>query len=757
MLTLALGTLIAMQNILPNPGFEDVLSGKPVGWTTTVWGGRANFQLAETAHTGKYSVKVESEAGADASWHCTVQVKPFSTYKLSAWIKTENVVKKTGLGALLNLHARPEKTSALTGNTDWTLVETDIQTGADDSLTINCLLGYFGTASGTAYYDDLSLELVSTQEINPTATIDATKNGEPISKYIYSQFIEHLGKCIYGGIWAEMLEDRKFFHFVGSRQSPWKATAQSKVEMIAKDAFVGEHSPRISGGIQQGGLWLVKGKEYTGHIWLNGDSKSQTVNISLQGQTVQAKAPAKGWAKAEFKFKASANTKVAQLKIEGKGPFRVGTVTLMPADNVHGMRPDTLKLLKELNAPLYRWPGGNFVSGYDWRDGIGDRDRRPPRKNPAWQGIEHNDFGTHEFLDFCKLINTEPLIVVNTGFGDAHSAAEWVQYVNGKPETDMGKKRIANGRREPWKVTWWGIGNEMFGSWQLGYMALDQYTIKHNIVYDRMTKVDPRIKTIGVGEVGGDWSKGMLTSCADQMDLISEHFYCQERPGVMAHVAQIPNAIKAKVAAHRRYRDTLPSLKGKNIKIAMDEWNYWYGPYVFGELGTRYYMKDALGIAAGLHEFYKSTDIVGMAQYAQTVNVIGCIKTTPTDAAFETTGLVLKLYREKFGTIPLEVSGAPEPLYVSAAFTADRKTLTLSVINPTGEEVTLPLSWKGIKVADTGSSWTIANKDPMAFNNPGESPNVTIQLGKVEGLTKRTTVKPYSINLYRLPILPNSR
>ncbi len=756
MLALALGTLIAMQNLLPNPGFEDVLSGKPLGWTITTWGGRANFQLSETAHSGKYSIMIESEAGADASWHCSVPVKPFSTYRLKAWIKTESVAKKTGLGALVNLHARPEKTAALTGTTDWTLVETEIETGADDSLTINCLLGYFGTASGKAYYDDLSLELVSTQEIKPSATINASKQGEPISKYIYSQFIEHLGKCIYGGIWAEMLEDRKFFYPIGSRQSPWKTITGGKSEMISKDAFVGEHSPQITGGIQQGSLWLVKGREYTGHVWLNGTGKAQTVSISLQGQSIQANVTDKGWSKTEFRFKANTTTKTAQLKIEGKGPFRIGTITLMPADNVHGMRADTLKLLKELNAPLYRWPGGNFVSGYDWRDGIGDRDRRPPRKNPAWQGIEHNDFGTHEFLDFCKLVNTEPLIVVNTGFGDAHSAAEWVEYVNGKASTNMGKKRADNGRKDPWKVAWWGIGNEMFGSWQLGYMALDQYTIKHNIVYDRMKKADPSIKTIAVGEVGGDWSKGMLTECANQMDLISEHFYCQERPGVMAHVAQIPNAIKAKVAAHRRYRDTLPSLKGKNIKIAMDEWNYWYGPHVFGELGTRYFMKDALGIAAGLHEFYKATDIVGMAQYAQTVNVIGCIKTTPTDAAFETTGLVLKLYRDKFGTIPLTIEGAPEPLYVSAALTADRKTLTLSVINPTGEEAMMRLSWKGVKVADSSSSWTIAHKDPMAYNNPGDPPKVIIQQGKVEGASKGVKVGAYSIVLIQLNLSEES-
>ena len=132
----------------------------------------------------------------------------------------------------------------------------------------------------------------------------------------------------------------------------------------------------------------------------------------------------KKYAKRSFKFTAGADTTKGKLEIKvADGACFVGTVSLMPADNIEGMRADTLAVLKELNAPLYRWPGGNFVSGYDWRDGIGDRDKRPPRTNPAWTGVEHNDFGIHEFVHFCRLINAEPLVTVNTGFGDAYSAA----------------------------------------------------------------------------------------------------------------------------------------------------------------------------------------------------------------------------------------------------------------------------------------------------------------------------------------------
>jgi alpha-N-arabinofuranosidase len=141
-----------------------------------------------------------------------------------------------------------------------------------------------------------------------------------------------------------------------------------------------------------------------------------------------------------------------------------------------------------------------------------------------------------------------------------------------------------------------------------------------------------------------------------------------------------------------------------------------------------------------------------MAQYAQTVNVIGCIKTTPTAAAFETTGLVLKLYRKEFGTTPVAVEGTPEPLDVSAALTADRKFLTLGVVNPTGETVTLPITWKGASPSGAYSGWVIAHDDPMAFNTPGEPPKVKIEEVAPERLPGGLQLKPYSVTLLKFPM-----
>ena len=460
------------------------------------------------------------------------------------------------------------------------------------------------------------------------------------------------------------------------------------------------------------------------------------------------------YTKIPFKFTAGADSDNGRLSIAtaGKGTLKIGCVSLMPADNIEGFRKDTLGLLKELNAPVYRWPGGNFVSGYDWRDGLGDRDKRPTRTNPAWTGIETNDVGMNEFIHLCELIGTEPMIAVNTGFGDAYSAAAEVEYANGSADTPMGKVRAQYGRAKPYSVKWWCVGNEMFGRWQLGYMQLNHYTLKHNWVEEKMRQVDPTIKTIGVGQAG-DWSQGMLARCADNMDLISEHFYSkQNTEDVAKHVRQIPDNIKRIADAHRQYRKDIPALKGKDIRIALDEWNYWYGPHVFGELGTRYFLKDALGIAAGLHEYFRNSDIMFMANYAQTVNVIGCIKTTKTHADFDSTGLPLVLYRKQFGTIPVAVDHKAAPLDVSAALTGDKKALTLSVVNPLDHEVKLKFNLKSDKPAGKAQTWTISGKDPMAYNQPGEPRMVDIEQTAPTDIGDTVTVRPLSITLWRMPI-----
>jgi alpha-N-arabinofuranosidase len=276
-----------------------------------------------------------------------------------------------------------------------------------------------------------------------------------------------------------------------------------------------------------------------------------------------------------------------------------------------------------------------------------------------------------------------------------------------------------------------------------------------------MREVDPDIVPIASGNVDPDivpiawgnpisWSEGLLRHCSNHIDLIAEHFYCQEKRDLIEHTSQIADKVRRKVEFHQKLRENLDSLKGKDMKIAMTEWNYWYGRHEFGELGTRYFLKDALGIAKGLHEYFRHSDIIFLANYAQTVNVIGCIKTSKTAAAFETTGLALKLYSNHFGTVPVTVTGEAQPLDVAAAWTGDRKALTVGVVNPTEQEQQLTMDLKGAQLTGKGLLRLIAHTDPMAYNEPGKEPNVVIEEKPVTGISNKLNLPPLSISLYKL-------
>jgi alpha-L-arabinofuranosidase len=629
----------------------------------------------------------------------------------------------------------------------------------------------------------LSTSLVQAED---RITVDSSRTGASISKYIYGQFIEHLGRSIYGGLWAEMLQDRKFFFIISDRYAPWGTTEDpywgsglyeylqrspwkvvgppGTVTMDTERPFTGIHSPSVqvpgngtAAGISQEGLALLPGKRYTGRIVLAGDT-GISVSVRLVQDDGNARVQVIAALTAQFRtyplsFEASGKSDNARLEITGarKGVFRVGAVSLMPADNVEGWRADTVALLMQLNSPVYRWPGGNFVSGYNWRDGIGDRDRRPPRQNPAWKGVEPNDVGIHEYMGLMSLIGAEPYVALNTGLGTVADVAAEVQYCNGSVDTPMGKLRAANGHPEPFHVSWWAVGNEMYGEWQLGHMPIDEYVKKHNAAVDAIRGVDPGARVVGVGSLGS-WDQAFLRGAASHLDLISEHVYRKEMTDVEAHTRQLAEDIDLVAAAHRAYRSSIPELADRDIPVAMDEWNYWYGRYVYGELGVQYHLKDALGVARALHAFFRNSDIYFMANYAQTVNVIGAIKTTRTAAAFDTTGLVLELYRNHFGSIPLAVAGQPPHLDVSAALTEDRKAITISVVNPTPDPRSLAVDIGPARPAGTGTRWTITGPDPMAANVPGEKPNVVLREEPFDAGSSGLTVPRYSVAMFRFPV-----
>ncbi len=670
-----------------------------------------------------------------------------------------------------------------------------------------------------------SFSFAQTRQVN--ATIDASKTSAPISPYLYGQFLEHIGGIVNNGIWAEMLDDRKFYYPISSqapaapagpawmRRNPprrWTPVgADEFVTMDASRAYSGDHSPRIalSGtearGILQAGLAVRKGKAYTGRVVLAGTAGT-TVKVNLvwgkadgDRQAVVIDNVAPDYQKFPLRFQAQADTDDARLEIVATGPsaLHIGAVSLMPADNVEGFRAEVIAALKQLRSGVYRWPGGNFVSGHEWRNAVGDIDKRPPIMDPVWHAVQPNDVGTDEFMTLCRLLDVDAYITVNAGFGDAFSAAQLVEYVNGAETTPMGRWRAANGHPQPYNVKLWGVGNEPWGDWQLGHTSVEQFELKHDLFAKAMLKVDPTIKLIAGGampdamagskqakRINGqivpdylsvaDWSGHMLAHCLDNIDMLSEHFYSSGNqrldlktgekvptgPQPLVEWERAPaTQVRVKYEHYQEYLKRIPGLRAKPVPISLDEWAYMGAPPNSYKVVPAY--------AWAFHEMFRHSDLYQLGAFTFATAMISEDRT---GAVLNPTGLMFKMYRDHFGTLPVEVSGdspQPKPLYpaggdqpavnpgsdtfpmdVSAALSGDRKTLTLAVLNPSDSEQHLKLSINGVKPASQGHLWRMAPKSVDATITVGQKPGVEVEEQALGALPDAMDVPPFSIGIY---------
>jgi alpha-N-arabinofuranosidase len=251
----------------------------------------------------------------------------------------------------------------------------------------------------------------------------------------------------------------------------------------------------------------------------------------------------------------------------------------------------------------------------------------------------------------------------------------------------------------------------------------------------------------------------MLEECADHMSMLSEHFYAgrgpwneEGRTDVLTHVGMLRKAIREKAEGHRKLQASLPNLEGRIVPIAMDEWNFWHREYAYGELGCIYELQDGLGVAAGLHEYYRHSDIIHMAHYAQTVNVIGAIKTSKIAAEMDSTGLVLQLYRTHWGRTPLVLEQDNEPYDIAAALTEDGRSLTVGVVNPTDEEIAIRLDTGDRRLGAAATRWHITGPNAESHNTPGE-PRV-IDIAKTENVSTSGTlsVPALSCSVFVIPL-----
>ncbi len=293
-----------------------------------------------------------------------------------------------------------------------------------------------------------------------------------------------------------------------------------------------------------------------------------------------------------------------------------------PLADENGFRKDYIEAMKELNITNMRWPGGNFVMGYNWKDGIGPKDQRPARINLAWGGIDNNHVGTDEWIELNKAIGSENVVCVNLGLGTINDACHWVEYCNYKKGTYYSDLRTRYGHKEPYNLKIWDLGNEVDGApWELGYKTAEDYVRIGREAAKAMRAVDNRIRFVASGssyyESTGqwvEWNRKVLTGLGDMIDYLSIHRYWENSPDYYTYMGQSAVDFEEKINVTAGEIEAVKAMKDfKNpIYISVDEW---------GSFGRNFL--SVLPIAQCLNSFIRHADIVKMANFTMLTSLLG--------------------------------------------------------------------------------------------------------------------------------------
>lgn len=310
-----------------------------------------------------------------------------------------------------------------------------------------------------------------------------------------------------------------------------------------------------------------------------------------------------------------------------------------PLSDADGFRKDVLEAVKGLNVSLIRYPGGNFVSNYHWLDGVGPKNERVPRMELAWARLETNEFGTNEFIKYCRTVGSEPYLSVNMGTGTIEEAQRWVEYCNVKQGPYYAELRKKHGFPEPYNVKYWSLGNEMDGEWQMGHLNAEDYSKKALEAAKLMRLTSPDIRLIAAGSSNyrpyadpDHWNRTIINSLKDVADYIALHMYVGNPDNNYYNFLATPLVMEQRTRVVKGMIDEAMQKADRGNRppmyIAWDEYNVWYRARTTETMqGTRaleekYNFEDALVIAGFLNGFIRNADVVKMANMAQLVNVI---------------------------------------------------------------------------------------------------------------------------------------
>lgn len=444
-----------------------------------------------------------------------------------------------------------------------------------------------------------------------------------------------------------------------------------------------------------------------------------------------------------------------------------------PFADEQGLRKDVIELVRELQVPVVRYPGGNFVSGYHWEDGVGPKAERPSKVDLAWQVIETNEFGLNEFATWAKKANSDVMMAVNLGTRGAEDAKNILEYCNFKEGTYYSDLRKQHGYKDPHNIKLWCLGNEMDGPWQMGHKTAQEYGRAAEETGRLMKMMDPSIETVACGSSNldmptfGTWEDTVLGICYDQVDYLSLHQYYGNRdndtPDFLASSVGMDEFISSVVSicdcvkAKRRSK--------KKINLSFDEWNVWYHSNEADEklekwvkaphqLEDVYNFEDALLVGSMLITLLRHADRVKIGCLAQLVNVIAPIMTSDTGAWRQTIFYPFR-YTSQYGRGTVLHTVIKSPVYESRTYgtapyldgvlvwnEAEEELVLFAVNKCLEEDMEITCDLRQFEKFQIEEHVVLSHQDMKAVNtekNPGEvSPTagntVKLEAGKLSGI-----------------------
>jgi WD40 repeat protein/alpha-L-arabinofuranosidase len=678
---------------------------------------------AQVKRGSRPSLRISAPEPSDTGLWQEIWLQPGRWYRFSGWVRTRGLDPR-GAPTFGTLQVqRPGGHGTIAsgtnhgGDTDWTENVVPFQAPEDGLTRICVFFAGWGTGTGTAWFDDLKVEQREPPRV-PLKVSRAFLHAGQISPFQYGQFVEYLCDHV-GGMWAEKLYDGSFeglspytFAFLGEpdfREKPWYPSGAVKRADFSRDPVNpvgGAVSQKIavkddrpeSVGISQDGIAIEPGKPRIFTCYLRQQGLLEPVQVRLhRGDTVYASCefrPGADWQKYRARLVPSAGDTNATLSIALRGPgtLWLDSASLMPEDAVQGWRPDLVAAVRALKPGIIRFGGlaveDSDPGGFDWRDTIGDPDRRRPFR--AWGGLQQTGPGLEEIVQFCRLVGAEPLLCVRFSNRTPKEAADQVEYFNGAANTPMGKLRARNGHAEPYGIKYWQVGNERGGP---------EYEDQLAAFCQAMKKTDPTIKLLSSFP-----SAGVLREAGHLLDYVCPHHYD------IANLAATENDLAGIRALLRDHG------AGRPIKVGVTEWNT-----TAGDEGPRrarlWTLENALACSRYQNLLHRHCDLVEIANRSNLTNSFcaGIIQTDNRRLFKTPTYYAQQLYATHAGNRPLKFEPAVPVnlgLDVSATLSARGDTVILCAVNMGVEDITWTVDFSAFGTQGQEIKvWTLADRE----------------------------------------------